>query len=110
MNTALISKHDRSAHTTTRAPRDATVRVSTLITTLMAGLIESFDLSEREQDVLQLVLLGRDCATIAQRLGLSPVVAQWHLHAVFAMTGAESREQLVNLALRLGSEGPRCVA
>lgn len=85
-------------------PTDAPVRVSAVLMTLMLGLLERHALGEREQDVLQLVLLGRDIDTIAHRLRISPTQVRWALNSVFVKTGARSRDELVRLALRRAQE------
>ncbi|NVB39038.1 helix-turn-helix transcriptional regulator [Pseudenhygromyxa sp. WMMC2535] len=90
--------------------RDAPVRLSTVITALMPGLVHTFEFSVIEQDVLQLVLMGRDSETIARRLGITARSARWHMHRVFTKTETESREALVHLALRLSDEGERAQA
>lgn len=57
-------------------------------------LAAGYGLTNREQQIVQQVLLGADTAAIARQLFLSPYTVQDHLKAIFAKVGVTSRRQL----------------
>lgn len=59
-------------------------------------------LTEREQDVLQLVALGLPNKGIALRLGISEHTVKFHVGAILGKLGAGSRTEAVTLAVRSG--------
>ncbi len=61
---------------------------------LTALALEAYSLSDRERQVVELVLLGLSTGEIAGRLFLSPYTVQDHLKAVFDKTGVRSRREL----------------
>lgn len=69
------------------------------------GLSTQYGLTERERDVLAGVLEGLDNQGLAQALEISRATVKWHLHNVFAKTGAANREALLRTALQLGRGG-----
>lgn len=66
-------------------------------------------LSERELDVLRLLVAGSDTGEISQQLQLSPSTVRHHISSMLEKLGAENRIQAAVLAVRLGlvDEHPR---
>jgi DNA-binding NarL/FixJ family response regulator len=60
------------------------------------------ELSEREHEVLRLIVEGRDNAAIAAELFISPNTVKSHAASIFAKLGVESRLQASVQALRRG--------
>jgi DNA-binding NarL/FixJ family response regulator len=60
------------------------------------------ELSEREHEVLGLIVDGRDNAAIAAELFISPNTVKSHVASIFAKLGVESRLQASVQALRRG--------
>jgi DNA-binding NarL/FixJ family response regulator len=60
------------------------------------------ELSDREHEVLRLVVEGADNATIAEALFISPNTVKNHVASIFAKLGVESRLQASVQALRRG--------
>ena len=58
-------------------------------------LVSAYGLTEREQEVTELVLAGSSTAEIATQLVISPHTVQQHLKAIFDKTGVNSRRDLV---------------
>lgn len=58
-------------------------------------------LTERERDILDRVLQGRQNADIGDELGISKATVKWHMHNIFTKTGAGTREALLRQALQL---------
>jgi DNA-binding CsgD family transcriptional regulator len=65
----------------------------------VAQLVRSAALSPREQEVLQLLLLGRNCADIGIALRITARTARFHQTNLLDKLGAESRHDLVRLLL-----------
>jgi DNA-binding CsgD family transcriptional regulator len=65
----------------------------------IAQLARSAALSPREQEVLQLLLLGRNYAEIGTALRITPRTARFHQHNILEKIGAESRLDIVRLLL-----------
>jgi two-component system response regulator NreC len=59
-------------------------------------------LSDRELDVLRLIALGNTNAEIAEQLSLSVRTIETHRSHILGKTGAKTRAQLVDYALRAG--------
>ncbi len=59
-------------------------------------------LSERELDVLRLLVGGSDTAEISKQLQLSPSTVKHHISSMLEKLGAENRIQAAVLAVRLG--------
>jgi DNA-binding CsgD family transcriptional regulator len=66
-------------------------------------------LTEREADILALVLQGRNNSEIAKQLGIRKATVKWHMHNLFTKTGTATREALLRDALQLGSASPPAV-
>jgi DNA-binding NarL/FixJ family response regulator len=62
----------------------------------------AIELSERELEVLRLLVDGRDNAAIAAELFISPNTVKSHVASIFAKLGVESRLQASVQALRRG--------
>lgn len=60
------------------------------------------ELSEREHEVLRLIVDGRDNAAIAAELFISPNTVKSHIASIFAKLGVENRLQASVQALRRG--------
>ena len=58
-------------------------------------LMSVYGLTEREQEVTQLVLRGGSTNQLAKELGLSPHTVQQHLKSIFGKTDVNSRGELV---------------
>ena len=67
-----------------------------------AALAGTVELSERELEVLRLLVDGRDNAAIAAALFISPNTVKSHVASIFAKLGVESRLQASVQALRRG--------
>lgn len=65
----------------------------------IAKLSSTKGLSKREQEVLQLLLLGRNSQDIGLVLGITPRTAKFHQANILAKLGAESRFDLIRLIL-----------
>lgn len=63
---------------------------------------EPVELSEREHEVLRLIVEGRDNAAIAAELYISPNTVKSHVASIFGKLGVESRLQASVQALRRG--------
>lgn len=59
-------------------------------------------LSPRELEVLELMAEGNPNKIIADRLGISEHTAKFHINAIFARLGVQSRTEAVVRAVRLG--------
>jgi DNA-binding CsgD family transcriptional regulator len=57
-------------------------------------VVEAFGLSDRECQVVRLVLRGSSTQAIAQQLSLSPLTVQDHLKAIFDKMGVRSRREI----------------
>lgn len=55
----------------------------------------AYDLTRRERDVVDLLLLGSDTRTVAEQLFLSPHTVQDYLKSIFEKTGVHTRKELV---------------
>ena len=71
------------------------------------SFIERFRLTEREVDVVELLIAGRSNKEIAAELSLGLATIKTHLHHIFNKTSVQNRSELVALALRTlqGDEG-----
>jgi DNA-binding NarL/FixJ family response regulator len=60
------------------------------------------DLTDRQTDVLRLILKGYNNERIASELAIAPNTVKQHAHAVFTALGVSSRAEAVIAAVRLG--------
>ncbi len=60
---------------------------------------ESFDLSSREKEIIELVLAGKSNREIAETLNISINTVKKHLYNIFNKVGVDSRSQLISLLL-----------
>jgi DNA-binding CsgD family transcriptional regulator/tetratricopeptide (TPR) repeat protein len=67
-----------------------------------AGAVTRSGLTERELDVLRLLVAGRSNPEIAETLFISPATARTHVSNVFAKLGVHSRTEAVDYAHRRG--------
>jgi DNA-binding CsgD family transcriptional regulator len=82
-----------------RGATDAARELSAALERRVAQLAREVALSPREQQVLQLLLLGRNYAEIGIVLQIAPRTARFHQTNVLDKLGAESRLDLVRLLL-----------
>ncbi|MCA9681652.1 MAG: helix-turn-helix transcriptional regulator [Myxococcales bacterium] len=71
----------------------------------VSRLAQAHKLTDREQDILELVLNGSNNQQIGRSLDISRATVKWHMHNIFAKTNTGNRECLLRLALQLGSNG-----
>jgi DNA-binding CsgD family transcriptional regulator len=64
-------------------------------------LVDRHKLTERERDILRLVLAGVTSKKIATSLDVSRHTVKWHMHNIFVKTNTPTREKLLRLALQL---------
>jgi DNA-binding CsgD family transcriptional regulator len=69
---------------------------------LVALVCASYALSAREQQLVRVLLAGRDTTAVVTELGISRHTVQDHLKSIFTKTGVRSRRELVAL-LRSGT-------
>jgi len=65
-----------------------------------AGTLDA--LTPREREALDLLAQGLSNRRVAERLGISERTAKFHVNAILAKLGAESRTEAVVIAARLG--------
>jgi DNA-binding NarL/FixJ family response regulator len=61
-----------------------------------------FDLTERQRDVLRLILKGYNNERIASELAIAPNTVKQHAHAIFTALGVSTRAEAVVAATRHG--------
>ena len=67
-------------------------------------LARQYHISDRERDIVDLILKGLSNKEIEQGLFISPHTVKNHIYNIFQKTGVKSRGQLTNLILRMGDE------
>jgi DNA-binding NarL/FixJ family response regulator len=70
------------------------------------GVRGSLSLTEREKEVLQLVVKGLSNSAIGHALGISPSTAKGHVSRVFAKLNVASRTEAAVQAMKLGLAPP----
>ena len=63
---------------------------------------ESMDLTDRQRDVLRLILKGYNNERIASELAIAPNTVKQHAHAIFVQLGVSSRTEAVVAAAHMG--------
>jgi DNA-binding NarL/FixJ family response regulator len=63
---------------------------------------ETMELTERQRDVLRLILKGYNNERIASELAIAPNTVKQHAHAIFTALGVSTRAEVVIAALRHG--------
>ena len=63
---------------------------------------QALDLTERQRDVLRLILKGYNNERIATELAIAPNTVKQHAHAVFAALGVSTRAEAMVAAARRG--------
>jgi len=63
---------------------------------------ESTELTERQRDVLRLILKGYNNERIASELAIAPNTVKQHAHAIFTALGVSTRAEAVIAAMRHG--------
>ena len=63
---------------------------------------ETLELTERQRDVLRLILKGYNNERIASELAIAPNTVKQHAHAIFTVLGVSSRAEAVIAAVRHG--------
>jgi NarL family two-component system response regulator LiaR len=99
---------DVSADELARAIRAAHAGRATLSPEVAQALVQTtnqpaapgFDLTEREHEVLTLMIEGLNNTQIAGRLGVSPSTIKSHVSNILSKLGVASRTEAVTLALR----------
>jgi len=105
---------DISADDLVRAIRAAHTGRATLSPEAAQSLVESsnlppapgLDLTEREREVLTLMIEGLNNTQIAAKLTVSPSTIKSHVSNILAKLGVASRTEAVTLALRSGIAAP----
>jgi len=90
--------HNAMADRRTLAPEaaDALIRIS------QAPASPGYDLTERERDVLALMIEGLNNNQIAERLVISTATVKYHVGNILSKLGAANRVEAVSLALKEG--------
>jgi len=68
----------------------------------LGEVVNDFDLTAREQEILSALVDGSSNRDIAERLGVSEVTVKHHLNSIFDKCGTSNRVELVLFALRHG--------
>lgn len=68
----------------------------------LAERMETDDLTSRERDVLNLMVLGSSTAGLAEALNVSEGTVKFHINHIFQKLGVNDRTQAVVVALRRG--------
>ncbi|MAT41497.1 MAG: DNA-binding response regulator [Anaerolineaceae bacterium] len=71
-----------------------------LVQSATQPVIPGHDLTERERDVLKLMVDGKQNAEIAQELIISPSTVKYHIGNIYSKLGVDSRVAAVSLAIQ----------
>jgi len=72
------------------------------VTTPRRRRVADLDLTQRQKDVLRLILKGYNNERIAGELSISPATVKQHAHAIFTALGVSTRAEAVIASARLG--------
>lgn len=67
---------------------------------LRPGVVDTYDLSEREKDILKLVMLGFTAREISQKLSISFYTVQTHFKKIHEKLDVHSRSEIVTKVLK----------
>jgi DNA-binding NarL/FixJ family response regulator len=81
-------------------------RLRRLARTSDQGMVRELAPTDREHDVLRLLVEGHSNRQIAQELQVSESTVKNHLHALYSKMGVESRGQAISEAIRRGLATP----
>lgn len=81
-------------------------RMRRLARTSDRGMVRELAPTDREHEVLRLLVEGRSNRQIAQKLQVSESTVKNHLHALYSKLGVESRGQAISEAIRRGLATP----
>ena len=71
-----------------------------LIQEMRSPSARDYDLTAREKEILKLMVDGLPNTEIADKLGVSPSTAKFHVSNVLSKLGVASRTEAVSLALK----------
>lgn len=77
-------------------PADSGDKMNSFIDDNMAGYVARYGLSAREEDVLRLVLCGKDNQAIATTMNLALSTVKVHVHNILKKTGQANRQELMS--------------
>ena len=64
---------------------------------LDSSLVERFSLTERELDIVRLLLKGRSVSFISEDLSISENTVRFHMKNIYLKAGVHSKQELIDL-------------